>query len=61
MQYPYIVIDDTGIQHKHGRMFETAAAAEAYIQANDLQCTHLIYDLSNTPTVLPSYSQTVST
>jgi hypothetical protein len=54
MQYPYIVIDDTGMQHKHGRMFETAAAAEAYIQANDLQCTHLIYDLSNTPTVLPS-------
>ena len=54
MQKPYIVIDDTGMQHKHGQVFSTVAAAEAYIQANDLQATHLIYDLSNTPTVLPS-------
>ena len=54
MQQQYIVIDDICMQRKHGRMFSTVAAAEDYIQANDLQATHLIYDLSNTPTVLPS-------
>ncbi len=55
MQYPYIVIDDTGMQHLHGRQFQTVKLAEAYIQKHDLQCTHLIYDLSKAPTVLPEY------
>jgi hypothetical protein len=53
MQKPYIVIDDTGMQRKHGSMFDTVEAAEAYMQKHDLQCTHLIYDLSKSPTVLP--------
>jgi hypothetical protein len=56
MQKPYIVIDDTGFNHKHGRQFETVESAEAYIQKHDLQCTHLIYDLSKAPTVLPEYT-----
>jgi len=53
MQKPYIVIDDTGANKKHGRQFSTVEAAAAYVQKHDLQCTHLIYDLSTAQTVLP--------
>jgi len=55
MQKSYIVIDDTGLNHKHGGQFETVESASAYILKHDLQCTHLIYDLSRAPTVLPEY------
>ena len=53
MQKPYILLDDTGANKKHGRYFETVAAAFAYMQKHNLQTTHLIYDLSTAPTVLP--------
>jgi len=51
MQKPYILLDDTGMQHKHGRCFETIAAAYAYECKHKLSTTHLIYDLRNAPVV----------
>ena len=51
MQKPYILIDDTGMQHKNGKCFETIAAAYAYECKHKLSATHLIYDLSNAPVV----------
>ena len=46
MQHKFIVIDDTGNAHKHGKQFETAAEANAYVDTHALWQTHLVYDLS---------------
>ena len=46
MQFKFIVIDDTGNANKHGAQFETAAAANAYVDKYALWQTHLVYDLS---------------
>ena len=51
MQKPYVLLDDTGSNHKHGSYFETVAAAHAYTVKHNLQLTHLIYDLSNAPVI----------
>ena len=51
MQKPYILLDDTGANKKHGRYFETVAAAHAYSVKHNLQTTHLIYDLRSAPVV----------
>jgi hypothetical protein len=46
MQHKFIVIDDTGNANKHGKQFETAAEANAYVDKYALWQTHLVYDLS---------------
>jgi hypothetical protein len=46
MQHKFIVIDDTGNAHKHGKQFETAAEANTYVDKHALWQTHLVYDLS---------------
>jgi len=51
MQKPYILLDDTGANKKHGRYFKTIAAAHAYAVKHNLLTTHLIYDLSRAPVV----------
>ena len=51
MQYKFIVIDDTGNNYMHGAQFKTVAQAQSYVFENDLQCTHLIYDLSTATVV----------
>ena len=46
MQHKFIVIDDTGNAHKHGKQFETVAEANTYVDKHALWQTHLVYDLS---------------
>ena len=47
MQYPYIILDDTGNNKLHARQFETLAAAIAFLDKHKLHTTHLVYDLRN--------------
>jgi len=46
MQHKFIVIDDTGNAHKHGKQFETVVEANTYVDKHALWQTHLVYDLS---------------
>lgn len=47
MQFPYIVLDDTGNNKHHARQFSTLAAALAFLDKHKLHATHLVYDLRN--------------
>ena len=47
MQFPYIVLDDTGNNKHHARQFDTLAAALAFLDKHKLHTTHLVYDLRN--------------
>ena len=47
MQFPYIVLDDTGFNVLHAQQFSTLAAAVEFIHKHKLHTTHLVYDLRN--------------
>lgn len=47
MQFPYIVLDDTGFNVLHAQQFETLDAAVEFINKHKLHTTHIVYDLRN--------------
>jgi hypothetical protein len=50
LQFPFIVIDDSGYSNKH-ELFATAQLAHAYIATKRIGATHLVYDLSTATVV----------
>ena len=54
MQHKYIVVDDTGNMRMHGHQFETVQQAFDFMYSNQLQLTHLVYDLNSATHMSPA-------